>query len=180
MVKRSTQDGLTGLPNRGKLELLLAGALRRAAREVTPIAVLFCDLDGFKAVNDQLGHSAGDDLLKLVAQRLTHTLRLHDVLGRIGGDEFVVITEEVTDEETARQVADRLIAAVSEPITIDGTAVNVGMTVGFTMATGREDAKDLIAEADRAMYAAKRAGKGRSMSLSQVIEAARRADTATG
>jgi len=171
-ARRASEDGLTGLPNRITFDALLESSLRRASRSMVPLAVLSCDLDGFRMVNEKLGDAAGDELLQAVAARLSHTLRQNDILARFAGDEFIVVAEEVGDDEMAHQVARRLAAAISEPIVVAGVDVRIGVSIGFTLAGGHEKPADLLIEAERAMQGAKRAGKGRSMSLAQVIAGA--------
>lgn len=168
-ARRASEDGLTGLPNRITFDALLESSLRRASRSMVPLAVLSCDLDGFRVVNEKLGDAAGDELLQAVAGRLSHTLRQNDILARFAGDEFIVVAEDVGDEAMAHQVARRLAAAISEPIVVAGVDVRIGVSIGFTLAGGHEKPADLLIEAERAMQGAKRAGKGRSMSLDQLV-----------
>ena len=163
MVRRATLDPLTGLPNRANLELILASALRRASRDHALLAVLFCDLDGFKAVNDEHGHATGDALLQWVGRRMSHQLRNSDTLARLGGDEFVVVAEDIVDGTAAVHLARRLIAAVDTEAVALGATVRVGMSVGVHLSRGEHSSHDLLAEADRALYQAKRSGKGRAV-----------------
>jgi diguanylate cyclase (GGDEF)-like protein/PAS domain S-box-containing protein len=158
-------DALTGLANRALFADRLEHALARTDRHATPVAVLFVDLDDFKAVNDGAGHSAGDDLLVAVAERLRRVLRPSDTIARLGGDEFAVLIEDAADPARTAATADRLLAALSEPF--PGAAgdeqVRVTASVGIaTGAAGQHDAAELLRHADVAMYAAKEAGKGRS------------------
>ncbi|MBK1686743.1 diguanylate cyclase [Rubrivivax gelatinosus] len=154
-------DALTGLPNRRGLEQALDAALARADDE-RPLAVFIADLDGFKAVNDEHGHAAGDLLLALVAQRLRAALRQDDLVARLGGDEFVVLADGLGDAQAARQFGERLVDAFAAPFDCDGRRCVIGLTVGFAVAPqdGR-DAVVLLRRADAAMYAGKQAGKGR-------------------
>jgi len=155
-------DALTGLANRALFADRLQHALARTDRHATPVAVLFVDLDDFKAVNDDAGHSAGDELLVAVADRLRQVLRPSDTIARLGGDEFAVLIEDGADPAHTAATADRLLAALSEPFGGDAQ-VRVTASVGIaTGAAGQHDAAELLRHADVAMYAAKEAGKGRS------------------
>ncbi|MGY1716092.1 diguanylate cyclase domain-containing protein [Geodermatophilus sp. SYSU D01106] len=154
-------DPLTGLANRALFLDRLEHALALHARDMRPVAVVFLDLDDFKAVNDTLGHAAGDELLRGVAGRLTGSLRAGDTVARLGGDEFAVVLEDGGD---AGEAAARVAAAMALPFTVAGTLRPVGASTGV-VALGPGDAAvgadELMARADAAMYAAKRAGKGR-------------------
>jgi diguanylate cyclase (GGDEF)-like protein len=144
---RATHDGLTGLANRGRLAGYAAGLDGRA------LAVLLLDLDGFKHVNDTLGHAAGDDLLREVAGRLTAALRDGDLAGRLGGDEFVVLLPDA-DAATAGALADRLRAAVGRPVVLAAGPASVGVSIGVACrpAGVRLDLDALLVRADAAMY----------------------------
>ncbi|WP_030485283.1 putative bifunctional diguanylate cyclase/phosphodiesterase [Nocardioides aequoreus] len=160
----ATHDALTLLPNRAHGLKLLEDALTRARRTRGTTTVMFLDLDGFKLVNDSLGHRAGDQLLRRIGERLQRAVRGSDQAIRLGGDEFVVVMETLTDAETALQVAGRLIATVSQPVHLgpQGTA-HVGASIGIAQSTaGGTTAATLLNEADLAAYRAKRAGKGRA------------------
>ncbi|MDX6210649.1 MAG: hypothetical protein QOE24_3040, partial [Frankiales bacterium] len=187
-------DVLTGLPNRTMLLDALDTALRRSAGEGGEIAVLFCDLDGFKHVNDTGGHSTGDAVLSETASRLRNVLRREDTVARVGGDEFVIVVEpwKSTDPDNpagARRlgvradramavgVAERVIAALRPPITVNGVAHTVTASIGITYAVlgagGRTvTADDVLHEADAAMYAAKARGKNRFEVFEREAEAA--------
>jgi diguanylate cyclase (GGDEF)-like protein len=122
------------------------------------VVVLFVDLDGFKDVNDQFGHQAGDDVLVVVARRLAASLRAHDHLGRLGGDEFGVLLTEVRDEAEVLAVVGRLVASIEQPIILPGATVTVGASVGYALTTDPRTALDhLLATADARMYATKSA-----------------------
>ncbi len=153
-------DPLTGLCNRLLFDEMLAHHISDMARNGGTLAVLALDLDGFKAVNDQHGHPAGDRLLRTVAERLTHTLRAVDVAARLGGDEFVVLLAPASTEQ-ARATAQRLLDALSEAY--DGVSPRITASIGVAVAGGAEviDATALMARADRALYDAKRLGKAR-------------------
>jgi diguanylate cyclase (GGDEF)-like protein len=154
---RAFHDPLTGLANRDLFRNRLEHAL--ASRHQHPIAVAFVDLDDFKAVNDALGHDAGDELLRLVAERLRACTRPGDTVARLGGDEFAVLIEEAA---VAEALARRIVEAFAVPFAIGPS--DIGMEASVGMATGRpgaDTAKGLLRDADLAMYAAKAAGKGR-------------------
>lgn len=158
--QQAYRDALTQLPNRLAFEVELERQLVELPRQQRRIALLFIDLDQFKWVNDNLGHAAGDLVLNTVAQRMTSRLRESDALFRLGGDEFALLVTEVGDPDSVRLLAGRLIAAVREPMAVDGRPVPVGATVGIAFAPDdARDAQTLLMRADAAMYAAKRAGK---------------------
>ncbi len=153
-------DALTGLPNRTLLHDRLAHALRLVERDATALALLLLDLDRFKAVNDTLGHQAGDALLQQVAARLQGALRISDTVARLGGDEFAVLLPGA-DRDGAVQATQTLLAALVAPVRLEGQTVQVGASIGVALAPaqGREAAV-LLRHADRAMYVAKRGGSG--------------------
>ena len=151
-------DGLTGVANRALLLDRARQALAR--RRPGAVALLFIDLDGFKAVNDRFGHSAGDRLLADVARRLRGVVRPSDTVARVGGDEFVVLCEDLADEGEAVGVATRIEQAVAEPFRLGGGEAKVGASVGIALATeGEGDPETLLRDADTAMYRAKQLGK---------------------
>ncbi len=153
-------DSLTGLPNRNLFMEEFSRSLATATRAGTQVALFFIDLDRFKAVNDTMGHAAGDLLLRTVAQRLAPTLRQSDLLARIGGDEFVVLAETQCDVASLTRIADRLNRAASEPMMIDGLMVQVSASIGIaSFPDDGKSAADLLKSADTAMYQAKEAGK---------------------
>jgi diguanylate cyclase (GGDEF)-like protein/PAS domain S-box-containing protein len=156
-------DPLTDLPNRALILDRVERALVRARRHHTPIAVLFLDLDGFKAVNDTYGHAAGDALLQAVGARLSATVRDADTVGRLGGDEFVVLAEDSSLDAGPEMIAERLRDVLAEPFHLDGprrltvhAQASIGIAVGL-----RAGADELLRDADVALYAAKDAGKDR-------------------
>ena len=160
-------DTLTGLANRALFSDRLQHALDRSDRAASSVAVLFVDLDDFKAVNDGAGHTAGDALLAAVAGRLQQALRPGDTVARLGGDEFAVLLEQLGSPAVAQATADRLLEALADPFDLDadsGTgSVRVTASLGIAVgAAGLHDAAELLRDADVAMYAAKAAGKGRS------------------
>ena len=150
-------DHLTGLPNR----TLFLERLREAMRDDQEFAVLFVDLDGFKVVNDSLGHAAGDALLIQVANRISHSLRERDTAARFGGDEFLILLDGVADPYTPTQVAERLHAALAPPFRLQGQEVVVTASIGITLGGPRyADPEDLVRDADIAMYWSKSQQKG--------------------
>lgn len=162
---QATHDHLTGLPNRALFNDHLDQAVARHKRERRGVAVMFCDLDGFKAINDDRGHAAGDDVLIEIADRLRAVTRDTDTPARVGGDEFVVVCEGVTDTDDLATLAERVIEAVSRPIELpDGDSVRVGISVGVGVVRSRQldvDTDKLLTLADTAMYAAKAKGGNR-------------------
>jgi diguanylate cyclase (GGDEF)-like protein/PAS domain S-box-containing protein len=161
----ATHDALTGLPNRAALTDELERATARHGRTSGGLAVLFCDLDGFKPVNDRLGHAAGDVVLGEVARRFRAAVRDVDLVARLGGDEFVVLCEGVGDDRTVLdELALRLHERVEAPMLVAGEQVAVGLSVGVgaVAPTRRCGADALLLLADEAMYAAKAAGPGRT------------------
>jgi len=158
----ATHDSLTQLPNRALFYDRLEHAVARHRRDQQGVAVMFCDLDGFKAVNDEHGHAAGDFLLVAVAERLRGIIRETDTAARVGGDEFVIVGEGVTSVEELATVAERVIEAVSQPVVLpSGSLVRVGISVGVGVARRGDvgvDADALLTTADTAMYSAKARG----------------------
>ena len=158
---RALHDPLTGLPNRDLLMDHLSHALARASRSGTGVAVLFCDLDRFKEVNDTYGHEAGDVLLTTVATRLRDAVRPGDTVARLGGDEFVVVTEGLHDASAVIGLAKRLRSQLRAPVDIGPARVVVGASVGMAVAGAEDDARSVLREADAAMYRAKARGRDR-------------------
>ncbi|MCJ9713174.1 diguanylate cyclase, partial [Bordetella hinzii] len=154
-------DGLTGIPNRSLLLAKAEQAIASAARNDDPLAVLFIDLDRFKQVNDSLGHVAGDELLRAAADRIRDKLRPTDLVGRLSGDEFVVVLPQA-DADRAADAVERLQAELALPLQLAGTDLSVSACVGVAMfpADGR-DMETLLQRADLAMYQAKTRGRGR-------------------
>ncbi|CAI8917211.1 diguanylate cyclase domain-containing protein [Pseudomonas soli] len=156
-------DPLTGLPNRLVFEERLEGALASARRNYSRVALVFIDLNGFKTINDSLGHAAGDQVLKTTATRLYEALRNSDSVARLGGDEFVTVLEglstERTPEDEARVIAERLLVSLDTPISVGNTRRRVGVSLGIALFPEHGQTRDqLIHVADLAMYEAKRSG----------------------
>jgi diguanylate cyclase (GGDEF)-like protein/PAS domain S-box-containing protein len=156
---QAIHDPLTDLPNRRLFMDRLGQALRRTRRQRNQVAVLFMDLDGFKVVNDSLGHEVGDLLLTVVAQRLGRCLRPEDTLARFGGDEFVVLVEDVEDADEAVRVAERIIDALRERFVLDGRELYARASIGIAIGEDRtKDPDGFLRDADTAMYWAKDEG----------------------
>jgi diguanylate cyclase (GGDEF)-like protein len=159
---QATHDSLTGLPNRVLIRDELRRALSRAARRADGgAAVFFVDLDGFKSVNDTLGHAAGDRILCDVADRLGRIVRPHELLGRLSGDEFVIVCETLASEQPIARIAERIGEELREPFSLDGELFQISASVGVTVGEPGKQPEELIAEADAAMYRAKQLGKAR-------------------
>ncbi len=163
---RSMHDQLTGLPNRGLLYDRIEHALLTARRRHSTIAVMFIDFDRFKGINDTFGHGAGDRVLIEVTARMATTLRSGDTLGRLAGDEFVLLCENLPDDPaqlhlTLSLITSRLREALAQPVRVDGVDLLVSASIGVTTARDAPDADTLLHDADTAMYAAKDAGRSR-------------------
>jgi diguanylate cyclase (GGDEF)-like protein len=168
-------DDLTGLPNRRLLSDRLAHSLRAAQREGRRLALLYIDLDGFKPVNDSLGHGIGDLLLKQVADRLRLRTRESDTLARIGGDEFTVILSGIHSQADAERVAESLLETLTSPFQIDGHLIRIGASIGISLFPEHgTEGDELLQQADFAMYAAKRSGKNRIVEFSADLGSAAR------
>jgi diguanylate cyclase (GGDEF)-like protein/PAS domain S-box-containing protein len=176
LLHSALHDALTGLPNRSLLVDRLEAALGRSSRERRDVGVLYCDLDGFKEVNDSTGHAAGDAVLVEVSQRLLGSIREGDTVARLGGDEFVVVVEpwnRLTRTKLAKgsvlsvEVAQRILRALAKPILFEGVEYRVSASIGVAYlsssaeGTNAERAAKIIADADAAMYEAKKNGKNR-------------------
>lgn len=154
---QALHDALTGLPNRRLFHARVEEALRRAEDDRAEPVVLFLDLDGFKAINDDLGHAAGDELLVAFAERLRGSVRPEELPARLGGDEFAVLLES-GGRDVAEEVAERLLGAVENPFSIHGRRLAVRLSIGIAAAGGAAGVEELLANADVAMYAAKNDG----------------------
>ncbi|HSY29415.1 MAG TPA: diguanylate cyclase [Burkholderiaceae bacterium] len=153
-------DPLTDLPNRRQLQAKLELAIAFAKRSGKMVAVMFIDLDGFKAVNDTLGHQVGDDLLKEVAQKLRHGTRSSDLVARLGGDEFVVVLSELDSPDDATLLASKLNELIARPISIAGKDIRISTSIGISIyPSNGHSGEDLLGKADDAVYQAKAAGK---------------------
>src|SRR5262249_26310343 len=161
LTRQAFHDGLTGLANRALFRDRLDQALARSERTPGPIAVLLVDLDGFKQVNDSLGHDAGDQLLEVVARRFGQVVRTNDTLARLGGDEFAVLVEGA-GEQQARGAGQRLLETLEEPMLVAGRELTLAASIGIVAHPGGTGtSEELIRHADVAMYAAKESGRGR-------------------
>ena len=155
-------DALTGLPNRRLLEDRIETTLQHANRNHHKAAIMYLDLDGFKAINDTYGHAYGDEVLKIVAQRLVATSRKEDTVARLGGDEFMVVLGEVNSLADAQGPAAKLVEAVSEPFFINDLTLRLSTSIGISIyPDDAENVEALISIADYALYEAKRGGKNR-------------------
>jgi len=176
LFRQANFDSLTGLPNRPHFLDLFAREITRAERNVTLLALLFIDLDGFSQVNDELGHSAGDELLVHAADRLRSCLRKADVVARLGGDEFTVLVPDIKEPGDAATVAQHLIEVLSQPFTVSGTETFVAASVGTAIFPSDGASTDeLLRNADTAMYRAKEQGRGTHVFFKpEMTQAARR------
>ncbi len=152
LAHAAAHDALTGLRNRA--DLLASAQAVLADPQSAPVALLFLDLDKFKVHNDRLGHAAGDEILRVVARRLERSVRPVDIVGRLGGDEFLVVATRATPTRVRDQAA-RLRRRISEPINVDGNIVNLRASVGIAVAQTGESIDELVNRADQAMYRAK-------------------------
>ena len=158
--QRANHDGLTGLANRARFEQKLNEAMVLCQAQNRSACVLFIDLDGFKGVNDTLGHQAGDEVLKAVATRIKRVLRSEDLVARLGGDEFAILLNDVAEEVVIKRLAAKIEKAVRPPVAVHGGRAAVGASIGWSLlgAPG-VSAAQVLADADQAMYRAKRARK---------------------
>ena len=161
LAEAASTDALTGLPNRRSFEARAAAALARARRDGQRVALLFLDLDRFKAVNDEHGHGAGDAVLKAFAQRLLGTLRESDTVARLAGDEFVVLLEGITGDagHAIGRVAAKILAAARLPVETGVGTVVTGASIGVAVGSGHASLERLLHEADTALYRAKQDGR---------------------
>jgi diguanylate cyclase (GGDEF)-like protein len=162
IVHRATHDELTGLPNRKELHQRLDAALVDGYRHDRVVGVLFLDLDGFKDINDLMGHSAGDDLLRAFGQRLRAIVRANDVVARFGGDEFVVLCQGAVRESAIEEVAENILRAFEQPMVVGRRQLAIRPSIGVAVASRQNPATpiELISHADQAMYRAKRERSG--------------------
>lgn len=175
LVHLATHDVLTGLPNRMLFMEKLERAIDDATRRREGLAVLFVDLDRFKQINDQFGHSVGDKVLVAVALRLKQVLHSADVVARLGGDEFIVLIEGPRSAEAAPGIASRIMTTLNEEIVMDGQGMTVGASIGISQFPHDSGtAEELLLNADAAMYAAKSGGRCAYLRYRDVLEARRR------
>jgi diguanylate cyclase (GGDEF)-like protein/PAS domain S-box-containing protein len=159
LTRQALTDPLTSLPNRALLSDRLARALTRLSREGSMVAVMFLDVDKFKTVNDAHGHPGGDAVLTAVGERLLKQVRATDTVARVGGDEFVVVFEDVADRDQVVTFGDRLVTAVAAPVDVDGCQVTPSVSIGATITTDAYvSPNSLVRNADVAMYVAKDRG----------------------
>ena len=157
---RATHDRLTGVANRETLLGTLAAEVDRASRHYKPLSVAFIDIDRFKPINDTYGHRAGDVVLQGVARRLESVLRDDDTVSRVGGDEFVILLEDLADATGATRIAERARVAVSQPIALENGDLQVSTSIGVAISRGPlDDVESLLRRADDAMYLAKQRGR---------------------
>jgi len=159
LVHQAFHDSLTGLANQALFRDRVDHATSRLQRHGGQLAVLFIDLDDFKNVNDSLGHSAGDDLLRIASDRLTSCLRPGDTAARLGGDEFAVLIDDLDDHEAANDIAERIIRVLREPVVLGSKHVSATASVGIAFGSAGTHADEMLRNADLAMYTAKGSGK---------------------
>ena len=180
LAHQATHDALTGLPSRQLFLRRVAAAVERSRVDGHPLAVLYVDIDHLKVVNDTLGHDDGDNFISLIGRRLVASTRPDDVIGRMGGDEFVILCERVGDENTALDLAERIISASAEPVVLRGRRIASGVSIGVAIwkpgdrsstpdGSPPDIALELVRRADTAMYRAKARGKGRCESFTDAM-----------
>src|SRR6202012_4819937 len=163
----ASHDQLTGLANRALVLDQLADLLARSRPADGRTAVLFCDVDHFKQINDTLGHAAGDQLLAEIRQSLTLPARAQDMVGRIGGDEFVLVAHPVPSRSEAASLAERVLRTVRRPVELNGEPVLPSLSIGVALSGPGDSADSVLAAADRALYTAKAGGPGRGRPASR-------------
>jgi diguanylate cyclase (GGDEF)-like protein/PAS domain S-box-containing protein len=170
LARRAFYDTLTELPNRALFMDRLERALAERARNTQGVALLFIDLDGFKAVNDSFGHEVGDRALMAIARRLEKCMRHGDTAARLGGDEFTSLLVDIAWPEDAEQIAKRIITELRQPLVVDGATLWLTVSVGLAAATAEVNTRELVRRADAAMYAAKARGKDRYLLWEPALE----------
>jgi diguanylate cyclase (GGDEF)-like protein/PAS domain S-box-containing protein len=172
LVHQALHDPLTGLPNRAMFMDQLRAALTHAETDHGVTALLFIDLDGFKAINDSLGHDAGDQVLRRIAHRLRRGLRRDDIVARVGGDEFVILCRQLPTEHHSQDTAERLLPMLATPVEIAGAEAVLTASIGIAISTQpTTDPEELIRDADAAMYHAKARGKNRYEVFDDILRA---------
>jgi diguanylate cyclase (GGDEF)-like protein/PAS domain S-box-containing protein len=161
LTRLALHDSLTGLPNRPYFEERFAETLARCRRSGQPLALMIVDLDNFKPVNDTLGHEVGDQLLVAFTRQLKSAMRESDLLARIGGDEFTLVVEGAKEREDVAAIAEKLLAALRDPLDVAGHAIVVSASIGIALCRGSDSPSALMKRADQALYEAKRAGRAR-------------------
>lgn len=165
----ATHDALTSLPNRTLFTEQLNQSIKQSHRHNSVTAIFFMDLDGFKQVNDQYGHDAGDKVLIEISERISEIVREEDLFARIGGDEFTLILNNLTSQEAALPIADKIISVVNKPVWCEDLEFNVGVSIGISFYPNDGEATDqLVTLADDAMYQAKHAGKNHYVTVSAI------------
>ncbi|WP_291160548.1 putative bifunctional diguanylate cyclase/phosphodiesterase [Gemmatimonas sp. UBA7669] len=159
LVRQAFNDDLTGLANRALFGDRLRHALARGTRHASQAAVMLLDLDGFKRVNDSLGHAAGDQLLVAIARRLEAVVRAGDTAARLGGDEFAILLDDIESVEQVERLAERLLESITRPVQISGRDVSVGVSIGYKLTMPDDDDISALRDADAAMYTAKADGR---------------------
>lgn len=158
----ASHDTLTGLPNRRLFMDRLTQAMARARRHQSQLALLFIDLDNFKDINDNEGHAAGDDVLKLMSQRMGALVREVDTVARLGGDEFIILLDGADNRDEITQIAQRMVDVLRQPVLYEGKLLQCGASIGIScFPDDATDITELIATADQAMYRAKHSGRNR-------------------
>lgn len=164
LTQLANYDPLTGLANRTLCEHRLGRAIARVRTGQAQLAVLFVDLDQFKTINDSLGHTIGDEVLKRVAQRLQRSVTERDTVARLSGDEFIMLVEDAEDREELNALAERILRVIAKPMLLDETELRVTASIGITLlAEDSPDVKSLLANADTALYRAKKRGRNRAL-----------------
>lgn len=160
LIEQALHDPLTGVANRLLFMDRLTHALARADRNISPVAVLFLDLDLFKLVNDRFGHRAGDQVLINTARRISAAVRPSDTVARLGGDEFAILCEDMKGEQDAVTIAERLCREFTSPTTVEGHEIPLTASIGIAFAQEGDDPDSLLRHADSAMYSVKEGGRG--------------------
>ena len=163
LAERSKVDDLTGLANRSHLLDQLEQVVGGNRRTTDQHAVLYCDLDHFKEINDTYGHAAGDQVLRGVAERIRASVREGDIVARLGGDEFIIVLQGIRGSSVAQAVADKVRAAMREPLMIDGSNLACSVSIGVAMVRAESTPDLVLREADSALYRAKQSGRDRAV-----------------